>query len=138
MKAKSITNANIRNGEENFHLGGYIQKIWYKPATKDKEGFLTIGLRSFDSYGSEYENIMVFEKSGPKNNRYPNPDYQLCIDAYEKGVPISCVFLHTPKSNTMKSMYVNFSANQFEGLEECAVSEVADFTEIDEDGDLPF
>ena len=138
MKAKSITNANIRNGEENFHLGGYIQKIWYKPATNDKEGFLTIGLKSFDSYGSEYENIMVFEKSGPKNNRYPNPDYQLCIDAYEKGVPISSVFLHTPKSNTMKSMYVNFSANQFEGLEECAVSEVADFTEIDEDGDLPF
>ena len=138
MKAKSITNANIRNGEENFHLGGYIQKIWYKPATKDKEGFLTIGLKSFDSYGSEYENIMVFEKSGPKNNRYPNPDYQLCIDAYEKGVPISCVFLHTPKSNTMNSMYVKFSANQFEGLEECAVSEVADFTEIDEEGDLPF
>ena len=38
----------------------------------------------------------------------------------------------------MKSMYVNFSANQFEGPEEeCAVS-AADFTEIDEDGDLPF
>ena len=138
MKAKSITNANIRNGEENFHLGGYIQKIWYKPATNDKEGFLTIGMKSFDSYGSEYINIMVFERKGKGDNKYPNPDYQLCIDAYEKGVPISCVFLHTPKSNTMKSMYVNFSANQFECPEECAVSEVADFTEIDEDGDLPF
>lgn len=120
MKAKSITNANIRKGEENFHLGGYIQNIWFKPSTNDKEGYLTIGLKSFDSNSSEYVNIMVFEKKGKKNNRYPNPDYQLCIDAYDKGVPISCVYLYSPptdyfeESNTMKSMYVNFSANQYE------------------------
>lgn len=133
MKAKTITNAAY--GEENKHLGGYIQKIWYNY----EKGYLTIGMKSFDSYGTEYVNIMVFEKNGKNSNKYPNPDYQLCIDAYEKGVPISCVFLHTPQCNTMKSMYVNFSANQFETPEETKTTPaVDDFTEIDDDGDLPF
>ena len=58
MKAKTITNAAY--GEENKHLGGYIQKIWYNY----EKGYLTIGMKSFDSYGTEYVNIMVFEKNG--------------------------------------------------------------------------
>ena len=55
-------------------------------ALNRRKSYLTIGIKSFDSYGTEYVNIMVFEKNGKNSNKYPNPDYQLCIDAYEKGV----------------------------------------------------
>lgn len=106
MKPLIIQNA--KRGEQNKFLGGYIQNLWYN---YDKH-YLTIGMKAADGGDTEYANIMVFEYCGSGEHRYPNPNYLLVQDAYEKGVPIACVYLQQSQSKVLKGMYVNFSAQQ--------------------------
>ena len=86
---KPVTINNAKRGTKNKFLGGYIQNIWYN----EEKGYLTFGLKVEDVDRSYYVNIMVFEYTDPETHLHLNPNYGLIEDAYEKGVPISCVYL---------------------------------------------
>ena len=106
---KPVTINNAKRGTKNKILGGYIQNIWYN----EEKGYLTFGLKVEDVDRSYYVNIMVFEYTDPETHLHLNPNYGLIEDAYEKGVPISCVYLQQERCNKLIGMYVNFSANQY-------------------------
>ena len=106
---KPVTINNAKRGTKNKFLGGYIQNIWYN----EEKGYLTFGLKVEDVDRSYYVNIMVFEYTDPETHLHLNPNYGLIEDAYEKGVPISCVYLQQEHCNKLIGMYVNFSANQY-------------------------
>ena len=96
MKAKTITNAAY--GEENKHLGGYIQKIWYNY----EKGYLTISADKKEcsdkkeTYLRRERNCRVSRTYyvGEVNRdlikaKYENGVLQIEIPKKEKEIPVS-------------------------------------------------
>lgn len=68
---------------------------------------------------------MIFKMSGYGDNKYPNPTAQIVKDAFEKHIPISCVYYDDGKGgNKMSCCYANFSADKY--------------SEVAVDGEMPF
>ncbi len=111
---KPVIISNAKSGTKNKFLGGYIQNVWYN----EEKSYLTFGMKVEDADRSYYVNIMVFEFTDPETHQHPNPNYRLIEDAYEKGVPISCVYLQQERGNKLIGMYVNFSASQYAAPDE--------------------
>ena len=111
----------LNNIYENYFLGGYISNLIDNP---DKP-YLSIAMKSYDREKSKTVFIMIFRMSGYGDNKYPNPTAQIVKDAFEKHIPICCVYYNdNGQGNKMSCCYANFSVEKY--------------AEVTDDGDLPF
>jgi len=99
----------LNNTYTNYFLGGYISNLIDKP---DKP-YISICMKSYDKETSENVFIMVFKNAGYGENKYPNPLAQIVKDAFEKHIPICCVYYNdNGKGNKMSCCYTNFSVDK--------------------------
>lgn len=97
----SYTIPNSKENEENKFLGGYITGMHPYP----DRSYISISMR--DGVKTIY--IMIFKKSGFGNKKYDNPTVKIVMDAFEKGIPITCVYTQGEMANVMHCVYTNFS-----------------------------
>ena len=106
---------------ENYFLGGYISNLIDNP---DKS-YISIAMKSFNNESSKTIFIMVYRKSGYGDNQYINPMVKIVKDAFEKHIPICCVYYNdNGRGNKMSCCYANFS--------------VVKYADVTNDGELPF
>ena len=100
----------LKNIYENYFLGGYISNLIDNP---DKS-YISISMKSFNDESSKTIFIMVYRKAGYGDNKHPNPMAKVVKDAFEKHIPISCVYYNdNGKGNKMSCCYANFSADKY-------------------------
>ena len=131
----------LNNIHTNYFLGGYISNLIDNPS----KPYISIAMKSYDSEKSKTIFIMVFRMSGYGNSKYPNPTAQIVKDAFEKRIPISCVYYDDGKGgNKMSCCYANFSASAPTKTEDITNTEhkigipAEDFALLDDDDELPF
>ena len=111
----------LNNLYENYFLGGYISNLIDNP---DKS-YISISMKSFNDESSKTIFIMVYRKAGYGDNKYINPMVKIVKDAFEKHIPICCVYYNdNGKGNKMSCCYANFSADKY--------------AEVSNDGEMPF
>lgn len=99
----------LNNRYDNHFLGGYISNLIDNP----EKSYISISMKSYDQEKSKTIFIMVFRMSGYGDNKYPNPTAKIVKDAFEKRVPIACVYYDDGKGgNKMSCCYTNFTAEQ--------------------------
>ena len=100
----------INNICENYFLGGYISTLIDDP----EKSYISISMKSFNDKSCKTILIMVFRKAGYGDNKYPNPMIKIVKDAFEKNIPICCVYYNdNGKGNKMSCCYANFSADKY-------------------------
>ena len=100
----------LKNKYENYFLGGYISNLIDNP---DKS-YISISMKSFNDESSKTIFIMVYRKAGYGDNKYINPMVKIVKDAFEKHIPISCVYYDDGKGgNKMSCCYANFSVDKY-------------------------
>jgi hypothetical protein len=111
----------LNNFYSNYFLGGYISNLIDNPV----KSYISISMKSFNSESSETIFIMVYRKAGYGDKKYPNPMAKIVKDAFEKHIPICCVYYNdNGKGNKMSCCYANFSVDKY--------------AEVTNDGNLPF
>lgn len=134
LQMQSYKINNSKTNESNYFLGGYIISL----NDYEDRSYISIGMKSSSKNGSEPVFIMIFRQCGYGNKKYDNPTIKIILDAFEKGLPIACVYNHNAQRNVMLCAYTNFSLNDAE--QECNVSGATspdEFIDIS-DEDLPF
>lgn len=119
----SYTIPNAKENEENKFLGGYITGMQPYP----DRSYISISMR--DGVKTIY--IMIFKKCGFGNKKYDNPTVKIVMDAFEKGIPITCIYAQGEMANVMHCVYTNFSVD-YSSNKEKEETENNSLTENDE------
>lgn len=95
-----------------YLAGGFISSLCKFDGTVDGiiKNYISLDLKTFDEVNDKTETIRIMVSKYFYSNE--NPRVKVLIDAFEKGVPVACVYHAGAKGNWLQECYVNFSKNE--------------------------